>query len=93
MKREKAGNDVIKKRSKSKLKKELEKANQISIQIKVLEKLAEVKMMTSKQLRQYVESLGGDYELILPVLKASGLIKSERIDTGQRGRAFYYSLK
>lgn len=87
---EKVDSDVIKKK-RSRLKKKLERANQISIQMKVLEELGKRKM-TRRELREYVESLGGDFATILPILKNSGLVRAERIDTGQRGRTYVYSL-
>ena len=49
--------------------------------------------MTSKELRQFIEDQGGDHSSILPILKSRGVLKIERIDTGQRGRSFVYSLK
>jgi len=89
---EKIGKDVIKKKSRKRYKKVLESVTQINLQIKVLEELGK-RSMTSKELREYVESLGGDYSFILPILKESGLIKVERIDTGRRGRDYVYSIK
>lgn len=88
---EKIGEDVIKKRSKRKLRKAVEKANQIGIQILALEELGK-RRMTSKELRQYIESLGGDYSSILPILKNSGLIEAKSVNTGRRGRTYFYSL-
>lgn len=89
---EKIGKDIIKKPSKRKLRKEIEKANQIRVQMLVLEELGKRKM-NSQELRNFIESLGGDFSTILPILKNSGLIQTKRIDTGQRGRSFVYSLK
>jgi len=82
---EKIGKDIIK--QKRKLKEKLEKVNQLDIQLKVLEKLAEGKM-NSRELQEFVESLNGVYYLILPRLKASGLIKVEK-----DGWTPIYSLK
>jgi DNA-binding PadR family transcriptional regulator len=81
---EKIGKDILGKR---RLKEKLEKANQLDIQLKVLEKLAEGKM-TSQELQAFVESLGGTWYLILPRLKKSGLLKVSR-----EGWETAYSLK
>jgi DNA-binding PadR family transcriptional regulator len=82
---EKVGKDVI--REKKVLRKQLEIANQLDIQLKVLEKLAEGKM-TSQELQKFIEGLGGVYYLILPRLKESGLLKIEK-----DGWTPIYSLK
>lgn len=82
---EKIGKDVI--REKKRLRKKLELANQLDIQLKVLEKLAEGKM-TSQELQEFVKNLDGNYYLILPKLKESGLLKVSR-----EGWYLSYSLK
>jgi len=87
---EKIGKDIIKKK-RTRFRKELEKANQIEIQIKVLEELAK-KPMSSAELRQFIESLGGNHYLMLPILKNSGLIEVKRV-TSKQGTGFVYSLK
>ena len=69
-----------------------EDVNQIEIQIKVLEELAK-KPMTSAELRQFIESLDGDYYLMLPILKSSRLLEIKRAETGKQGSGFVYSLK
>lgn len=86
---EKVGKDVIK--QKRRLKRKLEEANRIEIQMKVLEELAK-KPMTSAELRQFIESLGGNHYLMLPILKNSGLIEVKRV-TSKQGTGFVYSLK
>ena len=88
---EKIGKDVIKKR-RLRFRKALDKVNQIEIQIKVLEKLSEGKM-TSRQLRELIESLDGEYYLLLPILKNSGLLEVKRAEAGKQGSGFVYSLK
>lgn len=74
-----------------KFKKVVEQANQIHVQIKVLEALSE-KKMTSQELREFIESHGGDYYRILPLLKNAKLIKVEPVNDGKRGRKFVYSI-
>jgi len=54
----------------------IEKANQISIQIRVLEEL-DKRSVNSLEPAQFIESLGDYYCQILPVLKNSGFIKTE----------------
>ena len=88
---EKIGKDVIRKR-RIRFRKALDKVNQIEIQIKVLEELAK-KPMTSAELRQFIESLDGDYYLLLPILKGSGLVEVKRAEVGKQGSGFVYSLK
>jgi len=88
---EKIGSDILRKR-RIKFRKVLDRVNQIEIQIKVLEELAE-KPMTSAELRQFIESLDGDYYLLLPILKSSGLVEVERAEAGKQGTGFVYSLK
>jgi DNA-binding PadR family transcriptional regulator len=82
---EKIGKDVIK--QKRRLKEKLEDANQIQIQVKALEELSKRKM-NSQELQNFVEGLGGVYYLILPRLKESGLLETER-----DGWTNVYSLK
>jgi DNA-binding PadR family transcriptional regulator len=83
---EKIGKDVIK--QKRKMIEKLEKVNQLDIQMRVLEELSK-KRMNSKELQEFVESLGGDYYYtILPKLKSSGLLKVEK-----EGWHLFYSLK
>ena len=88
---EKIGKDVIRKR-RIRFRKELMKVNQIELQMKVLEELAK-KPMTSKELRDFVESLGGCHYLLLPILKNSGLVEVKRAEAGKQGSGFVYSLK
>jgi len=83
------GLDLFKK---EKLKREVMTANQIQIQLQVLEKLNETQM-TSAELKDYIEGLGGNYYLLLPILKNTGLLKIGVEDNGKRGRCFVYSLK
>lgn len=83
---EKIGKDVIK--QKRRLKEKLEKANQLEIQIKVIDEIKKRKKMNSRELEEFVESLGGVYYLILPRLKESGLLTVER-----DGWTPIYSLK
>lgn len=85
--KEKIGKNVIKQKRRLKFRKELNKANQIEIQMKVLENLSEGKM-TSAELRELIESLGGNHYFILPILKDTGLLRIERI-----GIHYIYSLK
>jgi hypothetical protein len=80
---EKIGKDVLKKS----IRKSIERANQISIQTRVLEELGKRKM-TSQELQEFIEGLNGIYYLILPRLKESGLLKTER-----DGWTNVYSLK
>jgi len=87
----KIGSDIPGKK-RLKFRRELNKANQIEIQMKVLEELAK-KPMTSRELRQFIESLDGNYYLILPILKSSGLIEIKRAEAGKQGSGFVYSLK
>lgn len=81
---DKIGSDIL---SKKRIRRELDKANQIQIQMKVLEKLGKTRM-NSAELLDYIESLGGNYYLILPILKNTGLLKIERV-----GRHYVYSIK
>ena len=85
----KTGSDVI---GKKRIRRALDKANQIQIQMRVLEKLKETQM-TSAELRQFIESLDGDYYLLLPILKGSGLVNFEEINTDKRGKYYVYSLR
>jgi hypothetical protein len=62
------------------------KVNQIDLQCEVLKTLQE-KKMTSSELRDLVERLGGDHELILPSLKATNLLKFEKIESSHQ---FWY---
>ena len=74
------------------LKKRLDKANQIDIQIKALERLGETQM-TNAQLREFIENLGGDYDLLLPILKNGGLVRADRAENNsKRGSCYVYSL-
>ena len=86
---EKIGSDVI---SKKKLKRELMKANKIQIQLQALEELAK-KPMNCTELREFIEDLGGNHYLLLPILKNTGLVKTEEGYDGRRGRHFVYSLR
>ena len=87
----KIGSDILGKR-RIRFRKMLNKANQIEIQMKVLEELAK-KPMTSKELREFIESLGGCHYLLLPILKNSGLVEVKRAEAGKQGSGFVYSLK
>ena len=87
----KIGSDILGKK-RLRFRRELDRANQIEIQIKVLEKLSE-KPMTSKELRQFIENLGGCHYLLLPILKNSGLVEVKRAEAGKQGSGFVYSLK
>ena len=87
----KIGSDVIGKK-RLRFRKELDKANQIEIQMKVLEELAK-KPMTSAELRQFIESLDGNYYLLLPILKNSGLLEIKEAKIGKPGKSYLYSLK
>jgi len=87
----KIGSDIPGKK-RLKFRRELNKANQIEIQMKALEELAK-KPMTNRELRQFIESLDGNYYLILPILKSSGLIEIKRAEADKQGSGFVYSLK
>lgn len=65
----------------------LEKANQIHLQMVMLDELGK-HSMSAKQLRELCESIGGDYESILPILKRANLIKAEP----KHGYMIVYSL-
>ena len=86
---QKIGSDVL---SKEKLKREVMKANHIRIQLQALEELAK-KPMNSTELREFIESLGGNYYLMLPILKNTGLLEVKRAEAGKQGSDFVYSLK
>ena len=88
---EKIGRDVIRKR-RIRFRKMLNKANHIEIQMKVLEELAK-KPMTSADLRQFIENLDGNYYLLLPILKNSGLLEIKEANTSKPGKSYLYSLK
>ena len=87
----KIGSDILGKK-RLRFRRELDRANQIEIQMKVLEELSK-KPMTSIELRQFIESLGGSYYLILPILKNSGLLEIKEVNTGKPGKSYLYSLK
>ena len=57
--------------------------NQIELQVAVLKTLQERKM-SSSELQSMVERLGGDHELILPSLKATNLLKFEKIESSHQ---------
>ena len=77
---------------KEKLKREVMKANCIQIQLQALEKLAK-KPMNSKELKDFIENSGGDYYVLLPILKNSGLLEVKRAEAGKQGSDFVYSLR
>ena len=54
------------------------KVNQVDLQVAVLKTLQERKM-SSSELQNMVERLGGDHELLLPILKRTNLLKIEKI--------------
>lgn len=67
----------------------IDDTNQIQIQLKTVEELRKGKL-TSYELREFVEGVGGKYEFIRSTLVDSGLMKVERT-TRSRG-SFLYSL-
>lgn len=67
----------------------LEDTFQVKIQVKVLEELKKGKL-TSVKLKEFVESLGGDYYFILPLLKRSGMLKTQQIS--RQDGTYLYSL-
>ena len=67
----------------------LEDTFQVKIQVKVLEELKKGKL-TSPKLKELVESLGGDYYFILPLLKRSGMLKTQQIS--RLDGSYLYSL-
>ena len=74
---------------KENLRKVIDDANQIQIQIKTVEELRKRKL-TCYELREFIEKLGGNYEHIRSTLVNSGLIKMERISRSEG--SFLYSL-
>ena len=83
------GLDILKR---EKLKREVMAVNQIQIQLQALEKLSETPMNCT-ELREFIEGKGGNYYLLLPILKKSGLLEIEVEDNNKQGRQFVYSLK
>jgi len=59
------------------------KVNQVDLQCEVLKTLQERKM-SSSELQSMVERLGGDHELILPILKRTNLLKIEKIESSRQ---------
>jgi len=76
-------------RKKNQIRITLENANQLSIQLCVIQQLQKGPLLDS-ELRELIENLDGDYELLLPILKKSGLVRSERLGEGYRGNRFKY---
>lgn len=71
------------------LRKVIDDANQIQIQIKTVEELRKRKL-TSYELREFIGKLGGDYDHIRSTLVSSGLVKMEHISRSEG--SFLYSL-
>jgi len=67
----------------------IEKANAIGVQMVVVRQLQKGPLFDF-ELRELIENLDGDYELILPILKKSGLVRLERLGEGHRGNRFKY---
>ena len=71
------------------IRKILNAANQIEIQMTVLDKLKDGPL-TSREMREFIEGVGGEYETVVPILKGCGLIKTERANFGRN--QFVYTL-
>jgi nucleoside-triphosphatase THEP1 len=69
-----------------KVKEILSKANQISIQVIMLEEIGK-HPLTSRQLRELTESMGGDYDKLIQILRSNGLVNAK-----QDGHTLLYSL-
>ena len=55
----------------------------------VLDKLKD-SPLTSREMREFIEGVGGEYETVVPILKCCGLIKTERANFGRN--QFVYTL-
>jgi hypothetical protein len=64
------------------------KINQVDLQVQVLRTLQE-KKLSSSELQTLVEQLGGDHELLLPILKRTNLLKIQKIENS---RQYWYSV-
>jgi hypothetical protein len=68
------------------------KANQIPLQEKVFENLQKGPLY-DHQLRELIEGLDGNCELLIPLIKKTGLVECERLGQGFRGSRYRYSFK